>query len=357
MTPKETSSSRADIPTTYEKWVKTEGIPIITGYYIGDLRAVPLKPWARKGGLGAFVNLEGAELTDDAYICEIPPGGSLNPQRHLFEEMIYVLSGRGATTIWNPEGKKRTFEWQAGSLFAPPLNVWHQHFNGQGDKPARYLAVTGAPLIMNLFHNVDFVLKNDFVFKDRYSDQEDYFSGKGRAMPEYRVWESNFVPDVKGFKVEQEYKERGFGRNVRFELSENTMAAHISEFPVGTYKKAHRHKAGAHVIILNGIGYSLLWRVGEDRKKIDWHEGSMFVPPDMCFHQHFNAGREPARYMALRWGSQKHRVWKQYSYESVSAGGDQIEYDEEDPAIRKLYESELAKQGVTVKMPPVQRKK
>ncbi len=357
MTPKETSSTKIEIPTTYEKWVRSEGIPIITGYYIEDLRTAALKPWARKGGLGALINLEGAELTDDAYICEIPPGGSLKPQKHLFEEEIYVLSGRGATTIWTPGGTKRTFEWEAGSLFAPPLNVWHQHFNGQGDKPARYLAVTTAPVMMNLFHNLDFIFNNDYVFKDRYSDETDYFSGRGKSYPEQRLWESNFIPDVKSFRVEQEYKERGFGTNIRFELSENAMAAHISEFPVGTYKKGHRHKAGAHVIILNGKGYSLMWKEGEPRQKIDWHEGSMFVPPDMWFHQHFNIGNEPARYMALRWGSHKHRVWKSYSYESVSQGGDQIAYDEEEPEIRRLYESELAKEGIAIKMPPVHRRK
>ena len=37
------------------------------------------------------------------------------------------------------------------------------------------------------------------------------------------------------------------------ELAQNSMGAHISQFQPGTYKKAHRHGPGAHVIILDGV--------------------------------------------------------------------------------------------------------
>jgi hypothetical protein len=37
---------------------------------------------------------------------------------------------------------------------------------------------------------------------------------------------------------------RGYGRNVQLEMGCNSMSLHMSEFPVGTYKKAHRHEPG-----------------------------------------------------------------------------------------------------------------
>lgn len=347
--------------TSYDIWVESEGIPVIKAFFIEDVRKVQLEPWERKGGAGAFLQMEGAGQVNNCYLCEIAPGKSLKPQRHLFEETIYVVSGRGATTVWNRENQKQTFEWQTGSLFSPPLNAWHQHFNGSGSEPARYLAVTTAPTMINLLHNLDFIFDNDFAFEDRFDGREGYFNGRGTLHSgEYQgfkfagnAWETNFVSDVRSFKL-LDYSERGAGgTNVKFELSENTTACHISEFPVGSYKKAHRHGAGAHVIILSGQGYSLLWPEGEPIKKYDWHEGSMVVPPDNWWHQHFNTGAKPARYLALRaFGSKKYRgVGKPYKGATDrKQGGEQIGYDEEDPMVRRLFEEALAKAGVRSQM-------
>ena len=338
---------------TYEEWLKQEGIPVVRDYSVKDLLQVPLVPWKRKGGKGAFINLVGSEQQIDSYLCEIPPGGSLKPQRHLYEEVILILDGRGATTIWAPGGRKHTFEWQRGSLFSPPLNVWHQHFNGQGDRPARYLGVTLAPITMNLFHDIDFVFNTDYLFKGRYNGQEDFFSSKGKKYAE-RVWESNFIPDVFLFVLKEHFKERGAGgTNINFEMSADIMNPHISEFPVGTYKKAHRHGPGAHIVILNGAGYSMIWPEGGERIKIDWQQHSLFAPPDRWFHQHFNTGAEPARYLAVKAGGagKYEGIRKHYkTTTSISEGGDQIEYNEEDPEIRTLYKQELAKAGASWKM-------
>ena len=52
------------------------------------------------------------------------------PQRHLFEEIIYVAKGRGATSVWQEGAGKVTFEWAQGAIFAIPLNASYIHYNG-----------------------------------------------------------------------------------------------------------------------------------------------------------------------------------------------------------------------------------
>ena len=134
-------------------------------------------------------------------------------------------------------------------------------------------------------------------------------------------------------------------------MSNNSMLAHVSEFPVGSYKKAHRHVAGAHVIIVSGQGYSLMWLEGTEPKKFDWHEGSVIVPPDRWFHQHFNTGTTPARYLALRWGSVKNPIVTQIKRDVERVRKeDQIEYEDQDAAIHRLFESECARFGAQVSM-------
>ena len=289
--------------TPYEIWQEQEGIPIVRGHGVEDLTTVAVAPWSRKGVLGAFINLIGAGRTCDIHLCEIPAKEKSLPQRYMFEQLLYVVKGRGATTVWNDEERKQTFEWQEGSLFSPPLNAWHQHFNVQGDTPARYIAMTDAPLMINRFRNLDFIFNNTFRFDDRFSGQEGYYSGKGKEIESHRTWESNFMPDVRDMKL-KDRSARGKGATgIRLHLAANTMSAHIEQYPVGTYPRGHRHGPGAHILILSGEGYSYFWEEGKPRIRINWRPGSLLEPPADWFHQHFNPGREPARYLALKpWG-------------------------------------------------------
>jgi hypothetical protein len=43
--------------------------------------------------------------------------------------------------------------------------------------------------------------------------------------------------------------------------------------------------------------------------------------------------------------------------QSTEQGGSQIEYEHEDPAIRRMFEEALAKNGVACRMPPIETRK
>jgi oxalate decarboxylase/phosphoglucose isomerase-like protein (cupin superfamily) len=336
--------------TPYLRWVRGEGLDIIGAHYVPNLHTVELKPWPRRGGAGVFINHEASRTSNDCYVCEIPAGGKLAPQRQLFEEMILVLDGRGSTAVWNDAGARVTFEWKAGALFAIPLNAWHQHFNGAGRAPARYVAVTNAPSVINLYEEPAFVFNTRYDFKGRFSGEPDYFAAKGEQKG--LLLETNFVADAVNLPLISA-KERGAGGgHIRFNMAKGSMNSHISQFPIGTYKKAHAHGPGAHVIILNGEGYTLMWPEGDEPRRYDWQVGSMIVPPNMWLHQHFNTGTTPARYLAFKHEGVAIRNAQGVPKAWISRrlGGDQIDYVDEKPAIRRVFADALANHGLTSRM-------
>jgi oxalate decarboxylase/phosphoglucose isomerase-like protein (cupin superfamily) len=336
--------------TPYTRWVRDEGLDIISAHYVPDLHTVELKPWARRGGSGVFINHDASRTSNDCYVCEIPAGRKLAPQRQLFEEMILILAGRGSTTVWNGAGARVTFEWQQGALFAIPLNAWHQHFNGSGRDPVRYVAVTNCPPVMNLYEDVAFIFDCPYDFKNRFAGEPDYFANKGEQKG--LLLETNFVADAVNLPLIAA-KERGAGGgHIRFNMAKGSMNSHISQFPVGTYKKGHRHGPGAHVIILSGEGYSLMWPEGEEPKRYDWQVGTMIVPPNMWFHQHFNTGTTLARYLAFKHEGVAIRNAQGVpkAWISMRIGGDQIDYADEKPLVRTMFADALAANGLRSNM-------
>jgi hypothetical protein len=339
----------------YDVWQEKEGIPIYKVFHVEDLARVELGNWQRFGCKGAFVNLADPHITTAA-ILEIPAGGRTNPAKHIFEALVYGISGRGKTVLSYPEAPEVEVEWQTNSLFSPPLNTAYSHQNLDSTKPLRLLMVSNAPLVLSLYHNEKFVFDNPAVFDDRFRGQPDFFQKAGGHLGG-RVWRTNFVPDVSRFTL-IDWVRRGAGaKSFHLSMADNTMACHLSEFAVGTYKKGHRHGPGAHVIILAGEGYSLLWVEGKERMRIDWRPGSMFSPPEWWYHQHFNTGAEPARYLALRrGGSPEHPLRLGMTGgrgNNEEAGAEQIEYENEDPAIRAMYVRELSAKGIELRMPSV----
>ncbi len=344
----------------FDEWVKKEGLDLIRGHKVDNVFTQPLKPWARTGGSAVQIQLDGTGELNAAYICEIPAGGELKPQRHVYEEMIFVLRGSGSTSVWYEGRKRNSFEWKAGSLFAIPLNATYQHFNGSGSEPARYIAVTTAPIMMNLIRNEDFIFNNDAVFPERYNSEEDYFSGKV-TMETFTGWDkptslafSNFYADINGIPFRDSVRAKS--RGMSFELGNGVLGAHTVEFPGGTFTNIHRHGPGAHVLWLKGEGYSLMWPDGAQKVKTDWGPGSMFVPPSWWWHGHAVVSKEPAQYIALKLSSKRHKVHRQShgTMKSTRTGGSMLNFEDFPPELleemKRIFEEECAKRGTPVHM-------
>src|ERR1044071_7600793 len=90
---------------TYDEWMEAQGIPIHRGYYIEDLRTLELAWWGERQCNSAFIQLVGQEGVTSARVTEIAAGKTLPPLKFALDEIVYVVEGRGLTTIWS--GKRR----------------------------------------------------------------------------------------------------------------------------------------------------------------------------------------------------------------------------------------------------------
>jgi quercetin dioxygenase-like cupin family protein len=113
-------------------------------------------PWemARQGLLKHLLNeqMNTRIETVDAYMQIIPPGSKSGKHRHLAEECVYVLEGRGYdlhqdcdveitdTYHWTPQEEVKRYEWEAGDVIYIPPNTIHQHFNADPDHPVRLIS-------------------------------------------------------------------------------------------------------------------------------------------------------------------------------------------------------------------------
>src|SRR5258708_32167780 len=135
------------------------GVPVHAGFGL-DLLELDRAPWPRLDAKGAFAHLTGRGDFVDMQVIEVAPGGKTAPQRHLYESVVYVLAGRGSTSVESPAGERHWFEWQTGSLFAIPLNASYRHFNGSGSEPARFAAAPDLPPVLNPFRAEAFIGRN-----------------------------------------------------------------------------------------------------------------------------------------------------------------------------------------------------
>ena len=357
-----TSRAPKFLANPYLDWAQQEGVPIHVDFGVDMLTAETAR-WDRLGNgcNGAFVHLKGSGEWATVFLYEVPAAGSSAPQQHLFDETFYVLSGHGSMVVEMADGSRNSFEWGPRSLFAPPMNARFRLFNGSGKEPARLASTNNLRILMNIFHNEDFFFENSTAFPDR-EGRDGFYAGEGEMTsirPGRHLWETNFVPDLSSFELKP-WEERGAGSsNVQFLLGEGCMGAHVSEMPVGRYKKGHRHGAGLHIFSIHGAGYSLFWYEGDqDFKRVDWRHGMCFAPPEGIFHQHLNTSVQPARYLAVGLGSKRYPVVYERragsegarSDVSIKEGGMQIEYQDQDPRIHPMWLNELKKSGAKSQM-------
>lgn len=366
----------------YERYMAEEGIPIVTGIGVYDTREVPLGPWARLGGRGAFLDLDGLQGVKGMHIVEVPAGGALNPERHMYDAFFLVIEGRGSTEVWREGSTRRqAFEWQAGTLFMAPINAWHQLVNAT-NSPALLLVANNAPPIMNVFQSRSFIFENSHDFPERYDGSDDFFKARSDIEPDEvrhrAAVRSNVFPDIVNCELPLDNQRAPGYRRIQpyFHgfLRDASTGGFIAQYPSGRYSKGHYHLSGAVLVCLRGKGYTFNWPVslgpqpwaagkGDEVKIQEYTAGGLVAAAPgggNWFHQHFSVGKEPMRLINYWGGPTAHwgGIFEEAGEEVVSGnhfgiheGGRTIHYYEEDPYIREYYQQRLRAEGATFTMP------
>jgi len=138
-----------------------------SGKDVISFKTIPVKFDKNYGAAIAQIG-EGRLVQMDTTVVEIPPGGKLAARKLLAEEVIYIISGKGSTTMWKagPKPTKVKYEWAAGDVLSPSLNVWREHVNTSATEPARFLSMTSTPVTKNIFGTVP---SSDDVFEERWN--------------------------------------------------------------------------------------------------------------------------------------------------------------------------------------------
>ena len=364
--------------TPYDLFMQEEGIPVYRGLGFYDVREIPRKPWKRMGGLGSYIQLDGTDGKLGMYALEVPARGETNVERHVYDEVFYVVEGRGTTEVWREgSSRKHTFEWGAGSLFGIPVNTNHRVINVSSG-PAIFIVGTTAPPIFNVFANQGFIFDNSYAFTDRFDDEDDYFKPKDdlRADPmrERALRATNLIPDVATCEMPLDNQRSPGYRRVIPWMARGQFNMFVGEHQSGRYSMAHHPPGPGSVVLIciRGKGYTVAWPRtattrpwesgnGEMVERVDYGPGGMVVnnPGGTgWFHMHHSVGKEPLRLMV--YGGTPPGVGpqiKRAGEEEISGnlplaeGGRSITYQLEDPYIREEYKRMLQKEGVEFQMP------
>ena len=361
----------------YDLFMEAQGFEIHRDIGVRRIQDLPLKPVKRLGGNGVAIQLLGTEHLWGMYVIEVPAGGALHPEKHMYDKIVYVAEGRGSTEVWHESStKKQTFEWSAGSLFGIPLNATHRIVNATSS-PALLLCGTTAPNIVNLIRDPEFIFNNPYEFKNLFDAEDDYFKPvddvfadpvRGLAMRR-----TNVIPDIVNCHLPRDNRRSFSYRRVEPHMAGANMYMKIGQYETGQYSKAHKHSSGAILVCIKGKGYSVTWPSqlgehpfesghGDEVKRQDYEPVGMISAAPMTgdwFHQHFGTSPGGIRFLifdgpygpGIKPGKAPGSDARDGGAQDTRDGGNAIAFPDQDPAIRKEFERMIALEGLESTMP------
>lgn len=261
------------------------------------------------------------------WINKLPPGGEEGAKwktighRHTVEAVIHIVQGEGYSVI---DGVK--YSWAAGDFICVPMFSWHRHVNtSKGDMI--YVASTTGPLSMAL---------GVAIYEDeRYPDQWVFAQGGEESLKSlipgggervaldsdrhrlkrgsYKGIAASLYQEQIRFSTKEEKRRRAGkvlvkGKSLKFTSTPMGRLAYVvdprlgfqvrvistlmAEIPPGKRSGCHRHLYEEINYVMSGSGHSII-----DDQRYDWKAGDALSIPVFAWHQHFNSGKDPVRFL------------------------------------------------------------
>ena len=250
--------------TPYDNFMESEGIPVFRDIGVSKVQNLPLAPWKRTGGRGTYIQLYGTEGKWGCYVIEVPGAGALNPEKHLYEEIYFVVEGRGTTEVWlDNDSTSATCSSGRRARCSRFRSTRCTASSTPSSSPALLLAGTTAPNLMNLMNNVGAIFDCPYQFRDRFSGADDFYKYKDDIEPDpvrgLAMRRTNFVPDIVNCDLPLDNRRSPGFRRVEPFMTGNTFYLWIGQHENGRYSKAHAHTSAAVLICIKGKGYTYTW--------------------------------------------------------------------------------------------------
>ncbi len=229
----------------------------------------------------------------EAILVELPPRTQQTAHHHLAEELIYIVSGKGYTLMWNkPDGEKIRYDWSEGDMLSPTINAWHQHVNLSREEPARYLSMSSTPEVLNIFGDSKFLTSSHYVPEDRWQysiNQEPEYEPVAEAgMGVVRMQIGHHIKDLPKRQLRNR-RENVLGITVRPEgdmAGNQTMEWEVREYLTpDSGSPGHRHPWEVVYHIMSGEGYVLLEKLDGERRRVNWKSDDVFLVEADEYHR------------------------------------------------------------------------
>ncbi len=358
-------------PLAYDRFIENEDVPAIRAASVvaGE---IALADWRRLAARGAYLPLFGNEGALGLALIEVPAAGSIQPEQHLFEEILFVLEGRGTAELWLPGSTDRVvFEWQPGSLFSIPPNALHRLVNAT-NTPALLLSANTAPALLNLLGDVDAVFANPFLFQSRFDNEtgQAFDAIEPDPVRDIALCRTSLVPDAIGCDLPLDNRLSPGHRRLQLAMTGLSLECALGEHRPGRYGRAQLLDGAAASVCLRGRGYLYLWperlgpapwRNGLDSEvlRIELHHGVITGSGPgggRWYQQTFVTSAEPLRQLVFsmppRPAVPPGMETRDAAYVESVDGGCMIGYAQEDAHLRTEYAATIQSLGLPNRMKP-----